>query len=365
MKNSTEKALFKLLNIAQTGANSYCLPQDIDWDELLDLASKQGVAAIALDGLQQMLEADENNIMKKDIHAKRFLYNMIGLSVSIENTCKSQYAAAKKLSELWAENDIRTLVLKGMAFGSYYPNPYHRPCVDMDCYLCGKYEEGNGVIERLGIEVSREDYRHSTFFFQNLHVENHKICTTVRGRKQRKVFENYLRHLLEGESSTLIHNSRLEIPSPMFNALYFLQHAHRHFLREGITLRHICDWAMIVDKCASKIDWQEFEVITKQNDIYLFAKSISRLAATVCGVKCCDIVSDFNLLPQDRMLLNDCYAIADNSIKYGNNFKAHYQMVKNMIKGHWKFKYFSRRSVFMEIITSVYGVFFEKKPDVD
>ena len=30
------------------------------------------------------------------------------------------------------------------------------------------------------------------------------------------------------------------------NALYFLQHCHRHFLREGITLRYICDWAMFL-----------------------------------------------------------------------------------------------------------------------
>jgi len=52
------------------------------------------------------------------------------------------------------------------------------------------------TMEALGLEVNREDYRHSTFTYKNIHVENHKICTTVRGKRQRKIFERYLRSLL-------------------------------------------------------------------------------------------------------------------------------------------------------------------------
>lgn len=365
MNNTTEKALFKLLHIALEGDKNYAIPKQVNWEALLELSSAQGVIAIALDGLQRIVDADKEEEFEKDKQMMMFLYNMIGLSLSIENTSKSQYESAKKLSNLWAENDIRTLVLKGMAFGSYYPNPYHRQCVDMDCYLCGKYEEGNVVIERKGINVTKEDYRHSTFFFDNLHVENHKICTTVRGRRQRKKFEQYLRQLLEKEPTTQIEDSRLEIPCAMFNALYFLQHAHRHFLRESITLRHICDWAMILDKCGDDIDWQEFKNVAGKNDVLKFAESLTRLAYEVCGVRCDVFISDYTLQKQDRMLLDDCYAIADNMIQYGNNFKAHCQMVKNMINKRWKYKYFSNYSYLAEIIISVWGVFFEKEPVLD
>lgn len=54
------------------------------------------------------------------------------------------------------------------------------------------------TMEALGLEVNREDYRHSTFTYKNIHVENHKICTTVRGKRQRK----YLNAIFEVFSSS-------------------------------------------------------------------------------------------------------------------------------------------------------------------
>lgn len=137
-------------------------------------------------------------------------------------------------------------MLKGFAFAQYYPKPLQRLASDMDCYLCGQYEEGNKEVELHGIKVEREDYRHATFQYKDVFVENHKICTTVRGKRQRKCFEAYLRSLLENEPTVDIDGSYLEMPCDRFNTLYFLQHCHRHFLREGITLRYICDWAMIL-----------------------------------------------------------------------------------------------------------------------
>ena len=362
----TELTLFKLLHIALTDSRDYIIPEDVNWTELFQLACDQGVVALACDGLQKIADAGiQIGALTDTPQGKMLKYSMIGQAMAVEETCKKQQTAAARLSNLWAENGIRTLVLKGMAFGSYYPIPNHRSCVDLDCYLCGKYEEGNNVIERQGIEVKKEDYRHSTFFYGDLHVENHKICTTVRGRKQRKVFEKYLRGLLENEPTTCIADSNLEVSCPMFNALYFLQHAHRHFLRECITLRHICDWAMITDKCEDKINWDEFRKVAEQNDILNFAESMSRLANHVCGVKCEAFIKDYEILPQDRMLLDDCYAISDNVIKYGNDFKAHLQMVKNLINQRWKHKYFSKYSFISEILTSVWGVFFEKNPEID
>lgn len=362
----TEQVLFKLLHIALTDSKDFDIPENTDWEKIFKMSCDQGVVALVYDGLQRVSDAGiKINVLTDDTQGQILKLTMIGRAMEIEETCRKQQLSAIQLSELWADHGIRTLVMKGMAFGSYYPIPNHRPCSDMDCYLCGKFEEGDKVVEQQGIEVNKEDYRHSTFFYGNLHVENHKICTTVRGVRQRKVFEKYLRGLLESKPTTRIGDSSLEVPCPMFNALYFLQHAHRHFLREGITLRHICDWAMIIDKCKEKIDWKEFKVVAEKNEILCFAESISRLANIVCGVNCAPIVKDYKMQIQDRMLLDDCYAISCNVIKYGNDFKAHLQMVKNIINQRWKHKYFSDHSFITEIFTSVWGVFFEKNPEIE
>lgn len=357
--DKTKEALYALLQMALVGERPTAFPDSIDWNELLEYTRMQGVAAIAMDGLQTLMNNIGFSSVGLDVKAKLQLY---ALAMSIEKRHIKQLESSKELAYIWHKAGIRTLVLKGFAFAQYYPKPLQRLASDMDCYLCGKYEEGNQDVERLGIKVTREDYRHSTFIFKDVFVENHKICTTVRGKRQRKRFEAYLRSLLENEPTVCIDDSYLEKPCDRFNALYFLQHCHRHFLREGITLRYICDWAMILQSadCFDSEFWNECD----KNDLKPFAESMTRLAYVVCGVKAPWMNGDVMLQIQDKMLLDDCYRIADNAIKYGNSLKAHVQMVKNMLGMRWKYKYFSQRSMEIELISSVWSNWVEKDPKI-
>lgn len=67
---------------------------------------------------------------------------------------------------------------------------------------------------------------------------------------------------------------------------------------------------------------------------------------------------------QDQKLLNDCYNIKENAIEYGDDIKAHIQMVKNMYSQRWKYKYFSEDSFIKDILVSTWSVYFEKRPIV-
>ncbi len=336
----------------------------VNWRDLFDTACNQGVAAIALDGIQYLFEDDCELVKELDrIENKSVKYDWLGQTLSIEQSYCGQESSAKELSNLLYNQGIRTIVLKGFSFSTLYPRPNHRPSNDLDCYLCGRFEDGNRIMEEMGIPVNNKDYRHSSFSFKGLHVENHKICTTVRGRKQRKAFERYLRGLLENEPTTAYSDSFLEIPCPLFNSLYFLQHAQRHFLRESITLRYVCDWAMIIKSCDNTLKSEEFWRIAKENSLDEFAFSMTRIARYVCGIEA-PWIHDFSLQRQDVMLLEDCFKIKENAIIYNGSFNAHIQMVKNMIKMRRKYKYFGDRSMLVELISSIYGVFFEKTPVV-
>lgn len=358
--DKTKEALYGLIRMALIGEVPMAFPESVDWNVLYDYTKMQGVAAIAMDGLQTLMNKTGFAPVGLDVKTKLQWY---ALAMSIEKRHTKQLESSKEVAYIWHKAGIRTLVLKGFAFAQYYPKPMQRLASDMDCYLCGGYEVGNSEMERLRIKVNREDYRHATFQYKDVFVENHKICTTVRGKKQRKCFEAYLRSLLENEPTVCIDDSYLEKPCDRFNALYFLQHCHRHFLREGITLRYICDWAMILQRtdCFDSDFWNECE----KNDLRPFAESMTRLAYVVCGVKAPWMDGDVLLQIQDRMLLDDCFRIADNAIKYGNSLKAHVQMVKNMMAMRWKYKYFSQRSMEVELISSVWSNWVEKDPKIN
>lgn len=54
--NKSANILFRLLRAALGDETEVSMPDDVDWNEVIDLSFNQGVAAIAVDGLQKSLE---------------------------------------------------------------------------------------------------------------------------------------------------------------------------------------------------------------------------------------------------------------------------------------------------------------------
>lgn len=200
-----DKSIYRLLSLLrhsllgiQSDNSLFCSMTYSEWKDLLNISQKQGVTAFALTALNDLATKPE----------KALLLKWISLSLFIEKNYKKQEKAAEMLSRAFAKHGIRTLVLKGLAISQCYPIPYYRYCGDADFFLVkdGKSacEEGNRIVESLGIVVDRDYYKNSSFTFNGLHVENHKFCTQIRGNKKAKSLERILEDMLFYEKTERI-----------------------------------------------------------------------------------------------------------------------------------------------------------------
>lgn len=181
---------------------------DDRWRELYTAASSQGVSALVWDGIRRLPpELQPSRELRL-----RWAYNV----ERIERRYGQQRRRAAELAAAYAEAGIRTVVLKGLAVSRLYPVPEHRPCGDLDCFLCGDYERGNRVAEQVGAEVKRDFYKHSHIVFRGLTVENHRFCTAVRGSRRAKRFERHLQRLLAEGPLSCIPETALLVPPPRF-----------------------------------------------------------------------------------------------------------------------------------------------------
>ena len=323
---------------------------DSEWKNLLDISQRQGVAAFVLTALNDLATKPE----------KALLLKWISLSLFIEKNYKKQEKAAEMLSRAFAKHGIRTLVLKGLAISQCYPIPYYRHCGDADIFLVkdGKSacEEGNRIVESLGSVVDRDYYKNSSFTFNGLHVENHIFCTQIRGNKKAKSLERILEDMLFYEETERISETELEIPCAMFNALFLTEHAKNHFLREGISLRHVCDWMMFRQKNADSLDWNAFEETAKRFGLLGFAQSMNHLADFI-------IRGDEGILnKKDRMLLNDIFSDHISTSSQAFSLAGRLVLIKEALKAGWKYRMFSDVSMLQWLWQSGVGYFFDKKP---
>ena len=117
-----------LFNLIRTSLNKDCTINDgvlkeVDWDEVINIASAHGISAIAFDGLEKAVKC---NPEYKDKIPKPLLLQWCGQAVHQTSLFKKNWSAAYPLSSLLGEHSIEAVVLKGRSVAQYYTLPDHR-----------------------------------------------------------------------------------------------------------------------------------------------------------------------------------------------------------------------------------------------
>jgi hypothetical protein len=249
-----------------------------EWAEIMELAAIQGVFGLAYDGLSGLPE---------EYRPQRELLIQWALGVKkIEIRHNLQLNALQSLVDLYEKNGIRCLLLKGIGISQLYPIPEHRECGDIDLYLFGDYDKGNHLMEEKGIKVDKQGDKHSKFEFEQIPVENHLSFLQIEGHQTNRELELILLQKLSQEDPGFSEELKVYLPPLSFNLLFLHNHAVTHFLGSGIVLRHLCDWALLLNQCMRSDDYSDFNETVKRFDLQHYADVFSFIAVEYLGLPC-------------------------------------------------------------------------------
>ena len=217
-----------------------------EWWTLYKMSAVHGVTAVVFDFVRQL--------PKSEAPDRVLLMQWLSAATGVEQTMRRMQMAAEEFADAMEKREIPVVVLKGLAFAQYYPNPLFRECGDLDCYLMGKKEEGDLAAVELGGKVEESGYKHSHLIYKGLTIENHRFFTAFDNTPTGIRTEQALSELMQ-EVHIYIGGSKLYCPSVNFNALLLLKHAQGHFMDEGIRMRHVLDWALFLKAKQQEVDW--------------------------------------------------------------------------------------------------------------
>lgn len=222
-----------------------------DWVQCFRLAVRQGVSALAWEGIERLPVAYTPPL---DVKVSWALLEKKQLA-----TYRKHVRVVNELTQFFAQHGIATVVLKGVGLSRLYPVPAHREGGDIDIYTCSADktrmtdEEANRLADKLmeqqGIEVSRsEQGKDSHFLFHDILIENHHFFfDTLRFPVATDVEQWLEAHigflpvkLLDGECP-------INVPTIAFDQVYVSVHAALH-TGIGLSLRHLCDWAVLLQQ---------------------------------------------------------------------------------------------------------------------
>lgn len=241
------------LSLVRLGIGHYAapFPERIDWNALEDLAGKQGLSAVLIDGVERL--PDEKR------PPKSVLLQWIGETLQGYEYRYEQYRLTlAEMAAFYNSHGYKMMVLKGYACNLDWPKPEHRPCGDIDIWLFGQYKEADtDLAQEKGIKIDSSHHHHTVFYWGDFMVENHYDFVNIHSHKTNKKIESILKGLGQDDSHSVeVYGEKVYLPSPNLHALFLLRHAMAHFAATELTIRQLLDWAFFVKKHTKEVDWK-------------------------------------------------------------------------------------------------------------
>ncbi len=354
MADDSGKKLFQLLRAALGNEAASSFPSDTDWREVVDLCFSQGVAAIAVDGLQNFYEKNpdlELEIDNPDIAPLK--YGWLGSCFSAEGDYERHQSALVEFLKMCNLQNVKVLLLKGYGLSLNYPIPAHRPCGDIDIYLNGYAESVSLLVEKhWKVPVDRRNPHHYVFFRNGVTFENHITLLDVERHRNHFSDEKLFQVLIaEGCDEIVVGGEKCYVPSVKLNSVYLLRHMAHHFAVECITLRHILDWALFVKANSSKIDWNFVYGYANDSGCSQFLNSLNGICVESLGFATEYFPVRERLEKLQTRMLADILSpeFKENIPDVSNVFKYGIVKTRRIIANSWKYKMVSNEKLLTTI----------------
>ena len=253
-KEGEQQALLALVraglwtDVESTELRNHGFPEHVDWEKVCQLAEEQSVVGLVVAGIERLRNHNDNANLNI---SQEVLLLMIGEVQMMEQTNKAMYKFIDNLVGKMREADIYTLLVKGQGVAQCYERPLWRQSGDVDLLLSeDNYQKARQFLLPLCSD-HKNDERYSKHLGMNIdqwYVEIHgSLRTGLSGRVDKEV-DAVQRDVFYGGQVRSWNNANMQVflPAPDNDLFFVFTHFIKHFYKEGMNLRQICDWCRLL-----------------------------------------------------------------------------------------------------------------------
>ena len=166
-------------------------------------------------------------------------------------------AVAGKLFAMLREDGMRCCILKGQGNALMYPNPYSRTPGDIDVWIDASRERILEYAQKkfeLGDDIRLQ---HLETSLDGVPVELHFFPCSMNNPIYHARLQKWFRRNADLQCSHIVGlpdgAGDIAIPTTAFNVIYQLTHLYHHFFDEGIGMRQIIDYFLVVNDFSKNV----------------------------------------------------------------------------------------------------------------
>ena len=228
----------------------------IDWRQLYTFASRQALLGFCFDGIERLTK-EFSEELKQNPMGRNLLMTWMGAAQQIRRQNMKVNAVAGKLFSMLREDGMRCCILKGQGNALLYPNPYSRTPGDIDVWIDASRER---IMEYAQKKFELEDdirLQHLETSLDGVPVELHFFPCSMNNPIYHARLQKWFRRYADLQCSHIVGlpdgAGDVAVPTTAFNVVYQLTHLYHHFFDEGIGMRQIIDYFLVVNDFSKNV----------------------------------------------------------------------------------------------------------------
>ena len=228
----------------------------MNWHELYSFASKQALLGLCFEGIERLGEEYPEELKQNPI-GREVLMTWMGKAQQIRRQNMKVNAVASKLFSMLREDGMRCCILKGQGNALMYPNPYFRTPGDIDVWIDASRERIMEYAQKkfeLGDDIRLQ---HLETSLDGVPVELHFFPCSMNNPIYHARLQKWFRRNADLQCSHIVglpdEAGDIAIPTTAFNVIYQLTHLYHHFFDEGIGMRQIIDYFLVVNDFSKNV----------------------------------------------------------------------------------------------------------------
>ena len=228
----------------------------IDWRQLYNFASRQALLGFCFDGIERLTK-EFSEELKQNPMGRDLLMTWMGAAQQIRRQNVKANAVAGELYSKFREDGLRCCILKGQGNALMYPNPYSRTPGDIDVWVNASREQITEYAQKhfeIGDDIR---FHHLETSVDGVPVELHFFPGIMNNPIYNVRLQKWFRRNADLQCSNVVSLpdgiGEIAIPTTAFNVIYQLTHLYHHFFDEGIGMRQIIDYFLVVNDFSKNV----------------------------------------------------------------------------------------------------------------
>ena len=228
----------------------------MNWQALYSFASKQALLGLCFDGIERLGEEYPEELRLNPI-GRELLVTWMGKAQQIRRQNMKVNVVASKLYSMLREDGLRCCILKGQGNALMYSNAYSRNPGDIDVWVNASREQITEYA-KTHFEIGNDiRFQHLETSMDGVPVELHFFPCTMNNPIYHARLQKWFKRNADLQCSNVVSLpggiGEIAIPTTAFNVIYQLTHLYHHFFDEGIGMRQIIDYFLVVNDFSKNV----------------------------------------------------------------------------------------------------------------